>query len=77
MSEASNEDLMADLKRQILELAIASDNPQFKLDAFKAVVERGKAAKPVEAPPVDDAMTIFQRSVKRAENGAESAKKPG
>jgi hypothetical protein len=62
------------LKRQILELAIDSDNPQFKLDAYKATVERGKPQKTVELATEEDAMTRFRASIRNAEaepNGAE------
>jgi hypothetical protein len=59
------------LKRQILELAIDSDNPQFKLDAFKATVERSTKAKQVEGQqPEISAMTAFQNRVRDASDGA-------
>lgn len=72
MSEQpTNDELFATLKRQILELAIDSDNPQFKLDAYKATLERGKPVREtVETPP--DAMAVFRARVSKAEaNGAE------
>ena len=69
LEEQSVEQLGETLKRQILELAIDSDNPQFKLDAYKATVERGKAGKAAEPPPPIDGMSIFQRRVRHAENG--------
>jgi hypothetical protein len=66
------EDLFDTLRRQILELAISSDNPQFKLDAYKATVERGKAAKPTEPTPVD-VMGQFRSRVAKAESGPNGA----
>jgi hypothetical protein len=68
----SDEELAGQLKRQLLELAIGSDNVQLKLDIYKATVERGKA-KPVEPEPAADQMTMFRTRVTRAEsaNGSE------
>jgi hypothetical protein len=74
MGMMSVDDLGDTLKRQILELAIASDNPQFKLDAYKATVERGKARPADTSPAEADAMTQFRARVRTAaevENGAE------
>lgn len=70
MSESSIEEMKAALQRQILETALESDNPQFKLDVFKAVQERatrGVKQADVEAPP--DAMQRFQARVRKAESG--------
>jgi hypothetical protein len=68
--EPTNDELTAILKRQLLEIAISSDNDQFKLDVYRGVVDRTRNAKPVEITPPVDAMTIFQQRVKAA-NGPE------
>jgi hypothetical protein len=64
----SDEELAGKLKRQLLELAIDTDNAQLKLDIYRATVERGKA-KPVEVAPPTDAMTLMQQRVRKAANG--------
>ena len=58
------------LAKQILQLAIESDNPQYKVDAFKATERYGKsvaatAAKTAE--PAPGGMALFAARVKRAE----------
>lgn len=62
------DELRDQLAKQILELAIASDNPQYKVDAFKATERYGKtaAAKAVETPS-PGGMAVFAARVKRAE----------
>ena len=66
----SIEEMKADLQRQILEEALTSDNPQFKLDVFKAVVERSaRGSKPVEPDAGPDPMQRFRARVSRAESG--------
>ena len=68
MSDQTIEEMKADLQRQILEEALTSDNPQFKLDVFKAVVERSaRGSKPVEPDAAPDAMQRFRARVSRAE----------
>lgn len=70
MAEKSIDDLRDELAKQILELAIKSDNPQYKVDAFKATERYGKtvAAKPaVTPPPGSNGMAAFAARVKRAE----------
>jgi hypothetical protein len=71
MKQKSIEELREELARQILEIAINDENPQYKLDAYKAI--NVKPAKIEKATPVD-AMTIFQQRVSAAsgrENGSE------
>lgn len=65
--EPTIEELRAKLARQILNAAIDNDNPQFKLDAFKATEPRGKLAPSAGAPA--GAMSLFQNRVKQAEEG--------
>lgn len=64
------DELRDKLAKQILELAIASDNPQYKVDAFKATERYGKSvtAKAVETPS-PGGMAVFAARVKRAEQG--------
>ena len=64
------DELRDQLAEQILKLAIASDNPQYKVDAFKATERYGKsqAAKPVETA-APGGMAVFAARVKRAEQG--------
>ena len=66
------EQLREELARQILETAIDSDNPQFKVDAFKALekwgISRGNKTTPTTPGP-GSAMSSFQARVKRAEEG--------
>ena len=72
--EQSIEEMKELLQRQLLQTALTSDNPQFKLDVFKAVQERSpKQAKTVEIEQPVAAMATFQARVRRAEggNGAE------
>ena len=70
------DDLRDKLAKQILEIAIASDNPQYKVDAFKATERYGKTApaKPAASPSQPNGMAAFAARVKRAEqagtNGA-------
>lgn len=65
------DELRDQLAKQILELAIKSDNPQYKVDAFKATERYGKTAavaKPaVNPPPGSNGMAAFAARVKRAE----------
>jgi len=62
------DELRDKLAKQILQLAIESDNPQYKVDAFKATERYGKAqaAKTVETP-TPGGMAVFAARVKRAE----------
>ena len=62
------DELRDKLAKQILQLAIESDNPQYKVDAFKATERYGKsqAAKTVETP-APGGMAVFAARVKRAE----------
>ncbi len=64
------DELRDQLAEQILKLAIASDNPQYKVDAFKATERYGKtaAAKAVETPS-PGGMAVFAARVRRAEQG--------
>jgi hypothetical protein len=64
------DDLRDKLAKQILQLAIDSDNPQYKVDAFKATERYGKSvnAKAVETP-APGGMAVFAARVKRAEQG--------
>lgn len=69
MKEGKTLDQMrGELMRQILEIALETDNPQFKLDAFKCTQERGKAPTPAAEMTVD-AMTTFRNRVLKAEAG--------
>jgi len=63
--------LREELALQIIELALASDNEQFKLDSYRATAERGKP-KPTTPEQQPGGMTIFRQRVKQAEtkNGA-------
>lgn len=65
------DELRDQLAKQILELAIKSDNPQYKVDAFKATERYGKTAavaKPAVNPPHgSNGMAAFAARVKRAE----------
>jgi hypothetical protein len=72
--DAISEDLPIDdlrdrLAKQILKLAIESDNPQYKVDAFKATERYGKsaAAKTAVETPTPNAMAVFAARVKHAE----------
>ena len=66
----SIDELREELARQILETAIDSDNPQFKVDAFKALEKWGMTkGKITTAPQPGSAMTAFQARVRRAEEG--------
>lgn len=67
-SEQTIDDLRDQLAKQILQIAIESDNPQLKVDAFKATERYGKsqAAKAVETPS-PGGMAVFAARVKRAE----------
>jgi hypothetical protein len=64
------DDLRDKLAKQILEIAIETDNPQLKVDIFKATERYGKtaAAKAVETPS-PGGMAVFAARVKRAEQG--------
>lgn len=64
------EELREELARQILETAIESDNPQFKVDAFKALEKWGMTrGKQATASEPGGAMHAFQARVRRAEEG--------
>lgn len=77
MAEQSIEQLRETLARQILEAAIASDNPQYKVDAFKALEKYGMGkTKVAETGASAGAMTVFQARVKRAEEGNGDAEPP-
>lgn len=58
--------LRDELARQILEFALKDDNPQYKLDAFKATVERGKAQAQAPVDEPTDTMTTFMTRVRQA-----------
>lgn len=58
--------LRQELTRQILEIALDDDNPQYKLDALKATVERGKAQNESPTSEPMDAMSVFQSRVRKA-----------
>jgi hypothetical protein len=66
--ENSIEELREILAKQILELAIDDENPQFKLDAYRATAERGTKRGTEKLTAPTDGMTIFQERVKQATN---------
>jgi uncharacterized coiled-coil protein SlyX len=74
------DELREELARQVLEIALETDNPQLKLDALARTAERGKtaAAKPaVNPPPGSNGMAAFAARVKRAEErGSQDAGEP-
>ena len=72
MSDMTIEELRAELTRQVLEIALDSENPQYKLDALRATNPPGRAKAAPEPPPGIDQMTAFQQRVKRAENGTDT-----
>jgi hypothetical protein len=64
------DDLRDKLAKQILQLAIESDNPQYKVDAFKATERYGKTAAAEKAvAPTPGGMAVFAARVRRAEQG--------
>jgi hypothetical protein len=65
--EKTIEEMRERLAHQILEIALESDNPQLKLDAFKATEKSVKiaAAKPANDPSAGG-MAVFQRRMKAA-----------
>lgn len=68
MAADSIEALRAELAEQILRLAIASDNPQYKVDAFKATERYGKSA--AKAPGGEAAaggMAVFHARLRQAQ----------
>jgi hypothetical protein len=70
MAEKTIEQLREELARQILEAAIASDNPQYKVDAYKAVEKYGmKGGRSAEPATSGSPMAVFHDRVKRAEQG--------
>lgn len=71
--ERTIEEMKEELQRQILQTALKSDNPQYKLDVFKAVHERAAKSKPAEPPPQADGMDAFRRRVKQAEESGNGA----
>ena len=77
-SEQTIDELRDKLAKQILELAIESDNPQYKVDAFKATERYGKSvtAKAVETAAPGNGMAVFAARVKRAEQGNGDAGEP-
>jgi DNA-binding SARP family transcriptional activator len=74
MADETIENLRERLARQILENALDSDNPQFKVDAFKALEKWGMTR--ASSAPAKDAdtspMAAFQGRVKRAEQGVDT-----
>lgn len=68
----SIEELREELARQILELALADSNAQFKLDSFKATA-KPPDRKPTAEIPANDAMSIFQARVRRAAEAKDGA----
>jgi hypothetical protein len=70
MADDTVEDLRDKLVRQLLELAVKSDNPQFKVDVYKATENRGRLAKPADNPGKSSgAFAAFHDRVRRAEQG--------
>lgn len=66
--------LRDELARQILEIALQDENPQYKLDAFKATQERGRPQTQAAAEEPMDGMSIFAARVRKAsETGADGA----
>ena len=61
------EELRQELTRQVLEIALASDNPQYKLDTLRATNPPGRAKPPPEPASITDAMTMFRARVTKAE----------
>ena len=65
--ELSIEELRDILAKQILKIAIEDDeNPQLKIDVYKATAERGTKTRAKETATVADGMAIFQQRVRQA-----------
>lgn len=67
--ETTIDELREVLARQILVEAIDSDNPQFKLDAFKATERYGKNAPKAASEAPVGGMATFQARLRHAERG--------
>lgn len=70
------EQLREILAKQILELAIDSDNPQYKVDAYKATATSGRVARAEAAPAAAGGMSMFQARIRAAEAGKNGAEQP-
>lgn len=69
--EKTIDDLLRELAKLILEEAIDSENPQFRLDAFRAVQSYGKGtAKPAPAEPTGG-MAAWGARLRQVQRAAE------